>query len=71
MVILLNAFFQNLFQLWYYLSYWLDDVLPKFNFCFGLQWANLIGPSLQKNETTEAPQIEGSTFKYRVPPPLV
>jgi hypothetical protein len=25
----------------------------------------------KKNETMEAPQIEGSILKYRVPPPLV
>jgi hypothetical protein len=28
----------------------------------------LIGPSLKKNETIEAPQIKGSILKYGVPP---
>ncbi len=34
----------------------LTEVPPKFNFYFLLQWANLIGTSLTKNETMEAPQ---------------
>jgi hypothetical protein len=40
-----------------YLSYWLDDVPPKSKFYLFiyLQQAILIGASLKKNETTEAP----------------
>ncbi len=34
-----------------------------------MQQTNLIGrPSLQKNETVEAPITKASIFKYRVPP---
>jgi len=32
------------------------ELCPKFYFILFLQQANLIGPSLQKNETMEAPQ---------------
>ncbi len=43
--------------------------LPSWFFIFiFLQWANLIGPSLEKNEIMEAPQNRMFILQYRVPP---
>jgi hypothetical protein len=39
-----------------------------FQVLFFLQWANLIGPSLKKKKLWRLPKIEGSIFKYSVPP---